>query len=380
MKPLFLLALIVLLVSAFSLPKAFVYYKVQNTASGEDVYFGVTFGSNSTEEAKLLIDKVKEYTNLFIVDSWPISTNETALNEVCNYAVNANLSLIVFFDFISYRGYPWLHEWLDTARERWGSKFLGIYLYDEPGGRQIDKRQWDEGTSLRKLFANVSDYSDAANKFVTSIPSSFSMQNVKNSSLSVFTSDYALFWFDYLAGYDTVFTELGWNHSDVQQIALARGAAKVQGKQWGAIITWTFQSPPYLDSGEEILQDMKTAYRAGAQYVIVFNHPTINPYGVLTEEHFNAMKAFWNHIHNFPRSIFGQTNGQVAFVLPKDYGWGMRNPEDKIWGIWPSDDLSPVIWEKMTSLITRYGLSLDIVYDDPQFDLAQKYSLIYFWE
>jgi hypothetical protein len=66
----------------------------------------------------------------------------------------------------------------------------------------------------------------------------------------------------------------------------------MQNKQWGAIITWTYNSPPYLESGKEMLRDMMMAYRAGAKYIIVFNYPKINPYGILTEEHFNAVKTF----------------------------------------------------------------------------------------
>ena len=128
-----------------------------------------------------------------------------------------------------------------------------------------------------------------------------------------------------------------------------------------------------------MLQDMITAYRAGAKYLIIFDYPKINPYGILTEEHFTAMKKFWNFIHSFPRSVFGEVAGQVAFALPKDYGWGMRNLNDKIWGIWPPDDLSPLIWDKMTKLMKRHGLKLDIIYDDAQFNFKEKYSKIYFW-
>ena len=387
MRLVLLLLLVALLVSAVCLPIVHVHHQIENEASSEDFFFGVTYGSNTTSEAKLLIDKVKGYTNLFVIDSWDISTNETALNEICEYAVDAKMKIIVYYDFISYVvngsvGFPWLHTWLDTANERWGSNFLGIYLYDEPGGRQIDYRQWDEGGSLRRLFANVSDYSDAANRFVTSIASSFSMQNVKNTSLPVFTSDYALYWFDYLAGYDTIFVELGWNHTEIQHIALCRGAANVQGKDWGAIIVWTYEDPPYIASGPQILQDMVTAYRAGAKYVVVFDYPRYpetNPYGILTEEHFTAMKRFWNYLQACPRGIFGKVEGQVAFVLPKDYGWGMRQPDDKIWGIWSSDDLSSLIWENIDKSIRKYGLKLDIIYDDPRFNFEEKYSQIYFW-
>ena len=91
------------------------------------------------------------------------------------------------------------------------------------------------------------------------------------------------------------------------------------------------------------------------------------------------MKLFWSYIHDIPRENNGKVDVQAAFVLPKDYGWGMRNPDDKIWGFWPADDLSPVIWDKMTNLITKYDLRLDIVYDDPQFNITGRYPKIYFW-
>jgi hypothetical protein len=56
--------------------------------------------------------------------------------------------------------------WLNTTRERWGNKFLGIYLYDELGGRQIDTGHWETGIVYTRTnsttFANVTDCSDAA--------------------------------------------------------------------------------------------------------------------------------------------------------------------------------------------------------------------------
>ena len=153
----------------------------------------------------------------------------------------------------------------------------------------------------------------------------------------------------------------------------------MQGKDWGAIITWAYNDPPYLARGTEMLQAMNTAYYSGAKYLIVFNYPQINPYGALTEEHFAAMEKFWDCIHRFPGNLLEKVDGQVALVLPKDYGWGMRNPDDKIWGLWLPDDLSPLIGEKIATLISKYGLKLDIVYDDPQFNFTEKYQKIYFW-
>jgi hypothetical protein len=378
MKPTRLFMLGALLITLLVLSLIYAHIEALNRAATDDtLLFGVTFGLDTADEAKLLIDKVKAYTNLFIVDSWTISTNETALNEVCDYAVKASLKFMVFFDYISHAIYQWHLPWLENAKERWGDKFLGIYLYDEPGGKQIDEGQWDEG--LRGIFSNMSDYADAASKFVSSLNSSFSMQDAKNLSIPVFTSDYALYWFDYLAGYDTIFAELGWNHSTTQQIALCRGAATTQKKDWGAILTWKYYDPPYLATGAEMLDDMLTAYTAGAKYVIVFNYPRVNEYGALEEEHFQAMQQFWNHFHAYPRSITGTISGDVAFVLPKNYGWGMRRPDDKIWGWWPSDALSPVIWDNMTKLIEKHGLKLDIVYDEAQSRFEERYSQVYLW-
>jgi hypothetical protein len=33
----------------------------------------------------------------------------------------------------------------------------------------------------------------------------------------------------------------------------------------------------------------------------------------------------------------------------------------------------------MNRLIQKYGIKLDIIYDDPQFNIAGKYKEIYYW-
>ena len=373
LRGLFLLA--ILTISA-GLPYIYGYYTLWHTTSKDGFFFGVTYGQDTVEGAKLLIDKVKDYTNLFVVDSYSISNgaNGRDLNEICDYAADANLHFIVYF--FSFYGSVWMQNWAITAEQKWGEKFLGVYLRDESGGRQID---------LAETVKNASNYSEAADKYVQSVASSFSMQFLNGNGIPVFTSDYALYWYDYLGGFGTLFAEMGWNHSTTQQIALCRGAANTLGKAWGAIVAWTYREPPYLASGPKILQDMRAAYSAGAKYVVVFNYFNItensetNPYGTLTQEHFAAMERFWNHVQAYPREIYGKVDGQVAFVLPKDYGWGMRTVEDNIWGLWPADEKAPLIWENMNKLITKYGLRLDIIYDDPRFDFAEKYSQVYFW-
>ena len=54
------------------------YHATNNTTTKtKPIHLGVSFCGNTTTEAKLLIDKVKNYTNLLILQSGPVSKNET---------------------------------------------------------------------------------------------------------------------------------------------------------------------------------------------------------------------------------------------------------------------------------------------------------------
>ena len=146
----------ILLISVVLLPGIGFYPATASTGtSAQDIpFFGVTFGGNTTAEAKLLIDKVKGYTNLFVVDNWDVALNETTLTEICQYAYDANLYFMVYFSFVFFTTTqlngsrldlfreagiePFHVAWLSSANDRWGEKFLGAYVLDEPGGKQID--------------------------------------------------------------------------------------------------------------------------------------------------------------------------------------------------------------------------------------------------
>lgn len=117
----FCLLLLLLLSSLISAITFYtLYISWESVIDGNQIFFGVSFGLNTTAEAKVLIDRVKGYTNLFVVNSWSISTNETALNEVCDYAAKAGLNFIVYFSFISRIIYPWHQSWFDAAKESGG--------------------------------------------------------------------------------------------------------------------------------------------------------------------------------------------------------------------------------------------------------------------
>jgi hypothetical protein len=200
-------------------------------------------------------------------------------------------------------------------------------------------------------------------------------------SVTSFTSDYVLYWFDYMSSYDVVMAQIGWNHTIEQDIALVRGAANMHNKEWGAMITWKYNHHPYLDAGEVIYNQMAASYEAGAKYVVIFNYAPdmTGPYGTLQEEHFVALERFWNKVVQSPDVKQGSVEAEAVLVLPENYGWGMRDLNDKIWGLWGPDEKSQQIWTTSQTLLEQYGLALDIIYEDPQLPIEGKYSEIFYW-
>ena len=406
MKYAFVISIILLVLIAtasFLIP----YTSMNKRAETKPFYVGVTFCGNLTSEAKLLIDRVKTYTNLFVLQSFTVSRNETATKEICDYAVAQGLNIILNLGVHNESTFSWQQPLLETAKQRWGNKFLGVYYDDEPGGIQLDWdwtgwfasayfarfKQFLADSPLIEIYeemlkANDSgstpkDYDKEAEWFTGTIRMWNGPDRWKAAGFTLFISDYALYWWDYLSGYDVLLAQFGWNHTLAQDIALVRGAARLQNKTWGAIITWKYREEPYLDSGTEIYNQMLMAYEAGAKYVVIFNYPKIegNPYGIMTDEHFEALEKFWNDITSASnlKTIPDASQAEAVLVLPRNYGWGMRHPDDKIWGFWGPDEKSPQIWELSRSLLEQYGIYLDIVYDDPAFPVAGKYSHVYYW-
>ncbi len=197
------------------------------------------------------------------------------------------------------------------------------------------------------------------------------------SDFRLFTLDYALYWFDYKAGYDVVFAEFGWNYSRQLNVALDRGASMVQNKDWGVIITWTYNHPPYIESGTELYNDLVLAYENEAKYILVFDSNKNYTEGILEEEHFEALEQFWQYTENNPRNNL-QVEKRVAFVLPKGCGYGFRGPDDKIWGLWEADAHSLEISYHLGSLLEEYGTNLDIIIDD-DIKYDDLYSQYIFW-
>jgi hypothetical protein len=339
--------------------------------SDPEFFVGVEFAySDNINDLKDLVDKVKNYTNLFVIGSLEISFNQTVLTEACDYIVDAGLDFIVLFtDTETYSYEPFV--WIEEAKQKYGDRFSGVYRFDEPGGNQLDQGPY-------RMVENATNYTDVAATYVKHLR--IHIDYYLNYTPRMFTADYGLYWFDYKAGYDAVLAEFGWNFSRQLHMALCRGAAAVQNRDWGVIVTWTYNGTPYLQSRDELYSDLKLAYDAGAKYVVIFDYPKIEQYGILTEDHFDAIQDFWNYMHSNPQN-FGVNEGRVAYVLPKDYGFGFRNAEDKIWGLWDADDLSQKVTADVNKLIGQYGSRLDIVYDEVEVMDAVKscYNKLFFW-
>ena len=486
---------------------AFISYASLNGNGKEKKPFlvGVTFGGNNTQDAKTLIDKVANYTNLFVLQSGLLKNDASAVNEIGDYAVSKGLHFAAYFDVI---GNAQNAEWIGTAKQRWGGMFVGVYLGDEPGGKMLDGSttfyenqgsminklndgivncsdgngcwtaffpdgkitvkksnetfsseldpnnssitisntlsntnlttyepngsatlretltstinkvytgglpygHYDVGNSYQVLRDNfytiengsdriaqektylqiksnnpIPDYNTAANLFIAKtkgpIDDLRNQCNISKRDFPIFTSDYSLYWWDYKSGYDMVLAQLGWNNSVGQEIALVRGAANLQGKSWGTIITWKYTQAPYLTSGDETYTQMRSSYECGAEYVIIFNYAEnmTGPYGTLQEEHFQALEHFWNDVVLNPNVAHGGIKAEAAFVLPRNYGWGMRTQQDIVWGLWEPTQEYQQIWPRLQNALATHGQKLDIIYDDQAYPVAGKYSKIYYW-
>jgi hypothetical protein len=351
------------------------YLESQASSSTPDIFFGVDAAYDNMESLKKRVDEVKGYTNFFIIGSYGITFDETKVSEMGQYIYDNGLSFAVFAhtnrdsDVLLNQS-----EWSSYARERWGERFWGLYAYDEPGGHQIDS------DPIFMAVKEADNYSDAANKFVSKLSDDALLDFLPLDS-PLMTSDYALYEFDYKAGYDVILAELAWNHSRPINIALARGAATVHGKDWGVMLTYTYTTPPYLASKKQIYDDLVMAYENGAKYFMVFDYakdPETNvTHGILKPEHLEAMQQFWQYVKHNPRqAVPGE---RVAYVLPKDYAYGFRGPADSIWGLWGPDELSSKIWNEANELSEQHGSALDIIYEDSILTHALPYYKLVFW-
>ena len=145
------------------------------------------------------------------------------------------------------------------------------------------------------------------------------------------------------------------------------------------MVTWTYNHPPYIESGPELYDDMILAYENGAKYILVFDTNENYTNGILEEEHLDALKQFWDYTKSNPRKAEALSE-RVAYVLPNGYGYGFRGPHDKIWGFWEGadDPLSYKVSVDVGNYLYEYGTKLDVIYDEEK-TLDATYSTYIYW-
>jgi hypothetical protein len=350
-----------------------------------DVFVGIDMAYDNVAEIKLLVDEIRPYTNTIVIGSAGITFDVAKLDDVCQYVYDRGFYFMIYAHPL---GDPDAlviqRQWVLDAKPRWGERFLGLYAFDEPGGRQLDNASY---RVVREGWVpdNYKNWTEAADKYVnTAFIDLHHMieDQMGGIDLPLFTSDYALYWFDYKAHYDVVFAEFGWNYSRTINVALDRGAANVQNRDWGVMITWKYCEPPYLESEDELYNDLVYAYEGRAKYILIFDANENYTHSTLIgNERLNALKRFWQYATDNPRPS-DPPSDRVAYVLPKDYGYGFRGPNDTIWGLWGADkyEHSLKISTEVGALIDEYQNRLDVIYDDGlKANSSYGYSKIIFW-
>ena len=347
--------------------------KAVATKVSPDLYFGVDVAFGSISATEQLIDNVTAYTNFFVIGCIH-DYDETKLTTISQYVFSKGLTFIVYTDDNRYPS----KQWLQMAQDSWGSSFQGVYFYDEPGGRQLDR--------ATLTVTSAQNCSDAANQYVNCF--NWWLRTGANSIIKsfpsptedrLFTSDYAFYWYDYKAGYDTLFAEFGANYSQQLNVALCRGAATAFNKDWGIMITWAYRQPPYIESGPLLYRDMVLAYQNGAKYIIISDSNQDYSANILQQQQLDAMKQFWQYTKDNPRTV-SLTSDRTAYVLPENYAYGFRGPKDSIWGLWGPNATTTDICMNASALLQKYGANLDIIYPDgPQTIQSEGYQNVYYW-
>jgi hypothetical protein len=361
----------------------------ETSPSQPDAYVGVAVGFGDENDVYRVADAVKGFANLIIIGSLDVTMDTAALTRVCNYLYERDFSFIVFVGFASEGYYPPRgpdRDFFNTTVLQWGGKFLGAYIFDEIGGKQLD---YAPGTPLygAKPVKDAANITDATGQFVHVLNSALTSYTGPSyydaPRLQVFTSDYALYWFDYLFGYNVVLGEFTGNHSRQLTLSLCRGAATAQHMQWGTMITWKYSHAPFLEVPAQLYSDMVLAYEHGANYILVFDSPdnqsATTDLGILTQGHLDAMQQFWNYAIKNPRAA--EIHAEVAYVLPRDFGFGFRGPTDSIWGLWPANETAVKVWNDVNVLVSQCGKNLDIVYETLTNDIPVRlmYNTLIYW-
>ena len=128
-------AITALVIIAIVLAAGFLVTRDNTPRKPADAYVGITYCGDTVQGGKALIDKVKDYTNLFLLNSGTLQRDLDSVTELGDYAIAKGMYFMPYFgNYVQ----STLSPWLDSAKERWGDHFLGVYYADEPAGKMLD--------------------------------------------------------------------------------------------------------------------------------------------------------------------------------------------------------------------------------------------------
>ena len=142
--------------------------QAQKAASEPAVFVGVDVAFGNETAVYTVADAVYGYVNLIIIGSLNITQDTAALTRVCNFLYQKGFYFIVFAAFAKKDYFPPRgpdHTFFNMASAQWGNKFLGMYLFDEVGGNQLDTNEKVVSSMLTSPF-NERDYTFASEAYV----------------------------------------------------------------------------------------------------------------------------------------------------------------------------------------------------------------------
>jgi hypothetical protein len=133
--------------------------------SSSEVFVGVDAAYDNIAEIKLFVDEVSSYTNTIVIGSTGITHNFSKLDEVCQYVYDRGMYFMIYAHPIDDPDELLIQcQWTLDAKPRWGEYFLGLYAFDEPGGRQLDNATYKV---VRDEYWFADNITDAADKYVS---------------------------------------------------------------------------------------------------------------------------------------------------------------------------------------------------------------------
>lgn len=97
MKKTFVFSAILIIIIASTTVLLTKYDVPASEVKKQEIYVGVAYCGNSVEAGKQLIDKIKGYTNLFVLQSGTLERDLNSVTELGDYAVSAGLYFLPYF-------------------------------------------------------------------------------------------------------------------------------------------------------------------------------------------------------------------------------------------------------------------------------------------